>query len=256
MKQLTMHSTLLCFPLIAAVTAAPHPQPPKWTDGAEDSGHGFVVSQNVSFEDVRTLHPKDSSIEWLHPAIDLEPHNDNSPRDLVARNNKDETLVWLGKTNIDYGCDASIRKTLTEAIHSLCSEGSCDSGSYYTRDVDWTDGGRLQETPIKVEINGRYRGRHTRGYLADAVAATVNPDTAKPYNKKYQQRQEGLTHQTGTMTRECNMSYFTNFIRVEHAYNGGENDGKEDWLEIKVSELETNAGKLSPKLLYPQSFAA
>lgn len=35
-----------------------------------------------------------------------------------------ETKVFFGKTQADYGCDASITKPLGEAIHSICGNGN------------------------------------------------------------------------------------------------------------------------------------
>ena len=39
-----------------------------------------------------------------------------------------ETRIFLGATQVDYGCEASIQKPLGEAINALCNNGVCDAG--------------------------------------------------------------------------------------------------------------------------------
>lgn|SRR5688572_13864442 len=93
------------------------------------------------------------------------------------------TRVTLGDNYIDYGCDASIKKTLEEAFNKLCGENevSCDSSQEYSREVDWTNGGALSQWPIKVKMYGQYPNNDIRAHIRSALKATVQDETW--YNK-------------------------------------------------------------------------
>ncbi|WKT51501.1 hypothetical protein QSH57_016471 [Fusarium oxysporum f. sp. vasinfectum] len=98
------------------------------SDEPFDFGQGFLVPANVSIDDydstpmisLPSLNIRD--LETLEEPLAPELGN-FTEFDLDTRAPK-ETKVFFGKTQVDYGCDASITKPLGEAIHSICGNGN------------------------------------------------------------------------------------------------------------------------------------
>ncbi|KAI8713658.1 hypothetical protein NCS52_01310700 [Fusarium sp. LHS14.1] len=220
--------------MVALALGAPSPE----TYGEAEFESGFVIPANIALEDY------DKSTHFMTPVGELDwdnnydletipadgqsaDHSENSA--VVSRAAKKQTKVFLGKTQVDYGCEASIRKTLGEAIHSLCRGGFCDGGSKYTRKVDHMDNSRRRKAWVQVEITGTYRGKHTRGHIAESVKRTVTPETAKPAVRTY------YGQSFNPILQKCKMSKFTNYI---HVYK---NFGDDVNVQIRISLKTTNS---------------
>ncbi|KAF9773831.1 hypothetical protein IL306_008269 [Fusarium sp. DS 682] len=207
------------------------------SDAPLDFGQGFLVPANVSIEEYDSTPMTAISSLNLDDVSNLEeplaPELDNitSEFDLDTRAPK-ETKVFFGKTQVDYGCDASIRKPLGEAIHSICGNGDCDKSVVYTRKVvHMANGNRKKDAWLRIAIRGEYFGRHTRGYMADAVQKSVTPKTAKPADRYY------LPTNPNFQAQKCKMSKFSNYIKMR------KNFGDTIYMEIDVT-LHTTNGKL------------
>ncbi|KAH7347296.1 hypothetical protein B0T11DRAFT_333415 [Plectosphaerella cucumerina] len=141
-----------------------------------------------------------------------------------------ETKVLVGRTLVDYGCDASIRKPLAEAIHGLCRNGLCDGGTAYTRTVKHMDRSPIRNSQLSITIVGRYVGRHTRGYVANVVENLVTPKTApSAWREYFLQIGGGNIQHYG-----CSMSKFGNYIRVVKDW------GEQVDIEIRISLNQSN----------------
>ncbi|WYZ42069.1 hypothetical protein EsH8_V_000964 [Colletotrichum jinshuiense] len=188
---------------------------------------GFLIPANISLEDY------DISGDWMTPVaalhkrntFDLELGNFSAVEGLVTSADDDEesdiasrqtrqTNVLVGKTQVDYGCDASIRKTLGEAIHSLCWNGLCDGGTLYTRKVKHLDRGPFRDAWIQVRIEGHYDGPNTRGYIANVVENLVTPKTAIPAWREYHHMS-----QHNYYTHACSMSKFANYVAIHKRFS-------------------------------------
>lgn len=102
---------------------------------------------------------------------------------LTLANADPSTDVTLGGKYIDYGCEASIRKTLGEAFDSLCPgpEKSCDQSRSYSRKVDWADSNNpVTERDITVKIEGALPNDDVRERVRNVLINAVNPTSAKP----------------------------------------------------------------------------
>ncbi|KAG7126351.1 hypothetical protein HYQ45_012937 [Verticillium longisporum] len=151
---------------------------------------GYVYSANITLEQIEGL---DLSLypDIFKPAVDLDPEATEvflaqlESRNIEARAGV-TTKVNIGTTRIDYGCDASIRTTISNGIRALCHNGWCDFGKKYSRKVKWTNGGAIHERNIEVRADGHYTGKNTRHYLQEAALKTINGDTAKPERRCFQ----------------------------------------------------------------------
>ncbi|KAH7239995.1 uncharacterized protein BKA55DRAFT_542592 [Fusarium redolens] len=136
-----MHSLKIILISLAPVLAIPATSPRDIDfDEPFDFGHGFLVPANVSIKQydstpmisLSSLNLRD--VAALEEPLAPELGNITTEFDLDTRAPK-ETKVFFGKTQVDYGCDASIRKPLGEAIHSICGNRDCDKSVVYTRKV-------------------------------------------------------------------------------------------------------------------------
>lgn len=106
-----------------------------------------------------------------------------APSKLRPRQEGKHTKVTLGRNYIDYGCDASIKKTLSEALDDKCGgEAHCDDSTPYTRKVMWThertDGDNPpEERDISVTVTGTFPDSETMGNLRETILNTVTDDT-------------------------------------------------------------------------------
>lgn len=103
-----------------------------------------------------------------------------TPHGPLLRREK-RTTMTLGGKYIDYGCDASVRKSLGDAFDAQCPKGrsACDDSQTWERDVDWADANTPRhEEPIKVMVEGNYPNDEIRGHIREAVMAAVNPKTS------------------------------------------------------------------------------
>ncbi|KAF2101951.1 hypothetical protein NA57DRAFT_73390 [Rhizodiscina lignyota] len=215
-----MKNILFTLPLLAAVLAAPAPE--LATERPERCGPTSNCEAVV----------EDGSIVYRFK-LGMEPGSEDYKSRFSGLSKRDSTTtdVILGKTQIDYGCDASIRKTLNGAIEKLCTESGCDGGSDYSRDVDWTDGGGAPvPTGIKVTVEGAWHAKNSKEAYNDAVMATVNPKSAVPEERRW--RQNGFQ---GDVVGICKMSKFPNYIHISR-FNG---NNMQDEIIINV-ELEKN----------------
>jgi len=203
---------------------------------SDDAGSGFLVSAKILLEDYDTapMIPVSSLrlggdfstglddrslLEWQNLTV--------GESDLEGRAAR-ETRVFLGKTLVDYGCAASVRIPLGEAIHSLCSNGFCDDGSVYTRKVKYMDRGPLTTAWLQIRIEGRYYGRHTRGYVAGAVKSMAIDKTVQKATRYYYPSHPLLASQ------RCVMSKFPNYIHVSKDF------GDKVDMRIRISLNPTN----------------
>ncbi|KAF4416173.1 hypothetical protein FACUT_12828 [Fusarium acutatum] len=186
-----MHSFNIILISLAPVLAMPA-MSPRDIDAEEpfDFGQGFLVPANVSIDDydstpmISLSHLNLRDLETLEESLAPELGN-ITDFDLDTRAPKG-TKVFCGKTQVDYGCDASIRKPLGGAIHSICGNGDCDKSVMYTRKVVHMAGGnRKKDAWLRIAVRGEYYGRHTRGYMASAVQKSVTPKTAIPAMRRY-----------------------------------------------------------------------
>jgi hypothetical protein len=105
------------------------------------------------------------------------------PSKLRPRQEGKHTKVTLGRNYIDYGCDASIKKTLSEALDDKCGgEAHCDDSTPYTRKVMWThertDGDNPpEERDISVTVTGTFPDSETMENLRETILNTVKDDT-------------------------------------------------------------------------------
>jgi hypothetical protein len=169
-------------------------------DSASDGG--WIVPANVTVEG---SEPGDdwipmaeylksqgiTPLETLDDPSNLEEHMDPLPlppvkRELFSRRESD-TRVNIGKKLTDYGCDASIRKPIEEALNALCSNGFCDRSQKYTRQVNWLDNGwgsGISRRTLEVSIEGDYRGPRTKGNVIEAAKRAINPDTTSSADRQ------------------------------------------------------------------------
>ncbi|WYZ37669.1 hypothetical protein EsH8_II_001175 [Colletotrichum jinshuiense] len=144
----------------------------------------------------------------------------------------------MGRTKVDYGCDASIRKTLNEAIESLCRNGFCDAGTVYSRKVKYMNGGPLTTAWSRVEIEGTYDGPQTRGNVQKAVEKMITPDTAVPAIRRY-----STGNNWNPINQRCKMSKFSNYIHVHKQFNPPVN------IQIRISLHTTNSNCIAQDIL-------
>lgn len=193
-----------------------------------DFGHDFLVFTKVPLEsyDSAAMIPV-ASLNLDDGEFDMETSNvttDSMAEPRAAR----RTEVDYSKTQVDYGCEASIRKPLGDAIHSLCGNGNCDGGSVYTRKVVHMNKSRRQEAWLRIQVKGQCQGRHARGYIADAVKKTVNDKTAKPATRLW------LPTSPHLQAQRCVMSKFSNYIPINKDF------GEKVHMEINVSLHTSN----------------
>ncbi|KAF5250366.1 hypothetical protein FANTH_4466 [Fusarium anthophilum] len=238
-----MHSFKIILISLVPVLAMPATSPLDIHDEESfDFDPGFLVPANVSIEDydftpmVPLSHLKIRDLEtWEEP---LAPEMGNMTEfDLDTRAPK-ETRLFFGKTQVDYGCEASIRNPLGTAIHSICGNGDCDKSVVYTRKVKhMAGGGRRKDAWLRISVRGEYFGRHTRGYMASAVQKSVNSKTAKPAMRYY------LPTNPNFQAQSCKMSKFSNYIKMR------KNFGDTIYMEIEVSLKTSNTHCFTPNLL-------
>ncbi|KAF4331904.1 hypothetical protein FBEOM_14313 [Fusarium beomiforme] len=237
---LSSHVILLAISPVLAVPAIT----PRALDSDEpfDFGHGFLVPANVSIEDYDStpmISTRSLDLGDLHMEEPLAPELSNitAEFDLDTRAPK-ETKVFFGKTQVDYGCDASIRKPLGEAIHSICGNGDCDKSVVYTRKVKhMVNGSRKKDAWLRISVRGEYYGKHTRGYMASAVQQAVTPKTAIPAMRRY------LPTNPNFQAQQCKMSKFSNYIKMR------KNFGDQIYIEIDVTLQTSNTHCLTPNVL-------
>ncbi|KAG7418681.1 hypothetical protein Forpi1262_v016435 [Fusarium oxysporum f. sp. raphani] len=238
-----MHSFKIILISLAPVLAVPA-MSPRDIDSDEpfDFGQGFLVPANVSIDDydstpmISLSHLNLRDLETLEEPLAPELGNTTN-FDLDTRAPK-ETKVFFGKTQVDYGCDASIRKPLGEAIHSICGNGDCDKSVVYTRKVvHMVNGKRRKEAWLRISVRGEYYGRHTRGYMVSAVQNSVNPKTAKPAMRYY------LPTNPNFQAQSCKMSKFSNYIKMR------KNFGDTIYMEIDVTLQTSNSHCFTPNVL-------
>lgn len=97
------------------------------------------------------------------------------------------TEITLGGRYIDYGCEASIQKTLGEAFDKICGSGAdCDQSQTYSRDVKWANSDNpVTDKAITVEIDGEIPSDDVRRRLKNALLASVNPTSARPRDVRW-----------------------------------------------------------------------
>ncbi|EXK77315.1 hypothetical protein FOQG_17976 [Fusarium oxysporum f. sp. raphani 54005] len=215
-----MHSFKIILISLAPILAMPATSPRDInSDEPFDFGQGFLVPANLE----GTLAP--------------ELGNITTEFDLDTRAPK-ETKVFFGKTQVDYGCDASIKEPLGEAIHSICGNGDCDKSVVYTRKVVHMAGGnRKKDAWLRIAVRGEYYGRHTRGYMASAVQQSVNPKTAVPATRYY------LPTNPNFQAQKRKMSKFSNYINMR------KNFGDTIYVEIDVTLQTSNSHRFIPNVL-------
>ncbi|EXA34129.1 hypothetical protein FOVG_14977 [Fusarium oxysporum f. sp. pisi HDV247] len=214
-----MHSFKIILISPAPVLAMPATSPRDInSDEPFDFGQGFLVPANLE----GTLAP--------------ELGNITTEFDLDTRAPK-ETKVFFGKTQVDYGCDASIKEPLGEAIHSICGNGDCDKSVVYTRKVVHMAGGnRKKDAWVRIAVRGEYYGRHTRGYMASAVQQSVNPKTAAPALRY-------LPTNPNFQAQKRKMSKFSNYINMR------KNFGDTIYVKIDVTLQTSNSHRFTPNVL-------
>ncbi|KAG7404969.1 hypothetical protein Forpe1208_v014655 [Fusarium oxysporum f. sp. rapae] len=239
-----MHYFKIILISLAPVLAIPA-MSPRDIDSDEpfDFGQGFLVPANVSIDDydytlmIALSHLNLRDLAALEEPLAPELGNISTEFDLDTRAPK-ETKVFFGKTQVDYGCDASIRKPLGEAIHSICGNGDCDKSVVYTRKVvHMANGSRKKDAWLRIAVRGEYFGRHTRGYIASAVQQSVNPKTAIPATRYYTPTNPNFQAQ------RCKMSKFSNYIKMR------KNFGDTIYIEIDVTLQTSNSNCFGPNLL-------
>jgi hypothetical protein len=129
-----------------------------------------------------------------------------STAELLAAN---ETRIFLSATQVNYGCEASIQKPLGKTTNALCNNGFCDAGSVYTRKVTHRNKRHRSEAWLRISIEGRYYGRHTRGYVATGVKSMVTPQTAKPAMRYRLPPNPNLQAQKCVMSKVDNYSHIS-----------------------------------------------
>jgi hypothetical protein len=148
----------------------------------EDSGghKGWIVPSNVTVEDWDTAEPGEGWIpadEFMRrmgiaPLEDLEDISSLEERDIGTlplppskRGELSEraagTRVNIGRKLTDYGCGASIRTPIGEALNMICSNGFCDQSITYVRTVDWLGNG-YGSGMGSTTVENRYQGRLQR----------------------------------------------------------------------------------------------
>ncbi|KAF5565392.1 hypothetical protein FNAPI_1707 [Fusarium napiforme] len=238
-----MHSFKIILISLAPVLAMPATSPRDMeSDEPFDFGQGFLVPANVSIDDYDSIpmiplpHLNLRDLDSLEEPFAPELGN-MTDLDLDTRAPK-ETKVFFGKTQVDYGCEASIRNPLGTAIHSICGNGDCDKSVVYTRKVKhMAGGGRRKDAWLRIQVRGEYFGRHTRGYMASAVQQSVNDKTAKPAMRYY------LPTNPNFQAQKCKMSKFSNYIKMR------KNFGDTIYMEIDVTLKTSNTHCFTPNLL-------
>lgn len=238
-SKLNMRFALFTTFLIAGASAMPAELTAKELDdaGLTTEMEGWTFPASYSFESIQDLEPSQHP-DIFERATDLDPDATaqliNSTLTARTEDNLLEsratvrTNVNVGEDRIDYGCKASIRKTLGEAIRALCNNGACNTSRVYARRVDWTNGGAIHKRNIEVRASGFYDGKNTRHYLQEAALATANGKTAKPENRYWSIG----NHMWGY----CNMSKFSNFIQIDRRVNGM----MKDHLQMTMKMSNTN----------------
>ncbi|KAL9562022.1 hypothetical protein ACKAV7_013945 [Fusarium commune] len=215
-----MHYFKIILISLAPVLAIPA-MSPRDIDSDEpfDFGQGFLVPANVSIDDydstpmIALSHLNLRDLATLEEPLAPELGNISTEFDLDTRAPK-ETKVFFGKTQVDYGCDASIRKPLGEAIHSICGNGDCDKSVVYTRKVvHMANGSRKKD------------------------AWLLNPKTAIPATRYYTPTNPNFQAQ------RCKMSKFSNYIKMR------KNFGDTIYIEIDVTLQTSNSNCFGPNLL-------
>jgi hypothetical protein len=178
--------------------------------------HGFLLPASIPLEEYDSTRMIPVTSLNLEDDFNFSPLDDpfaveslnlttKSTAELLAAKKK---RIFLGATQVGYGCKASIQKPLGEAINALCNNSFCDAGSVYTRKVTHMNKSHRSEAWLWISIEGRYYGRHTRGYVAAGVKSTVTPQTAKPATR-YR-----LPPNPNLQAQKCVMSKFGNYIHV------------------------------------------
>lgn len=88
----------------------------------------------------------------------------------------------LGRNIIEYGCGASIRKTLDGGIRALCDRNGCDEGRTWSRKVKWTKGGLPEDMTITVKVSAAYKDLYGARQLRTGIIESVRPESQN--NKK------------------------------------------------------------------------
>ncbi|KAK1574393.1 uncharacterized protein LY79DRAFT_367960 [Colletotrichum navitas] len=162
--------------------------------------------------------------EWFN--ITLEEFGDTSFDSSLEKRGEMRGTMKIGKTYMDYGCDASIRKTLDEGIRALCDGNGCDGGSSWSRKVKHTQGSVPADATITVRAEGIYKDSYALDRLREGVLESVRPDTTKGYNRSWYWRQPGGWEVSGT----CKMSRFANYVGLQRV------DGPSAaWIKVYVS---------------------
>jgi hypothetical protein len=160
-------ATSLCLPLLHSVLASAfishkldHREAFELIEREDSaSDNAWIVPANVTVDDWDTAEPGEgwipadeylrrkgiaplgavedsSSFEEVIEPLPLPP----STSALVSKR-AGGTRVNIGRKQTDYGCGASIRTPIGEALNLICSNGFCDQSITYVRTVDWLDNG-------------------------------------------------------------------------------------------------------------------
>ncbi|KAK2055211.1 hypothetical protein LY76DRAFT_662601 [Colletotrichum caudatum] len=162
--------------------------------------------------------------EWFN--VTAEEFGDTSFDGPLGKRGEMRGTMKIGKTYTDYGCDASIRKTLDGGIRALCDGNGCDGGSTWSRKVQHTQGARPADATITVRVEGVYKDSFALNKLREGVLESVRPDTAKGYSRSWYWRQPGGWEVSGT----CKMSRFSNYVGLQRV--DGPSPG---WIKVYVS---------------------
>ncbi|GKT47793.1 uncharacterized protein ColSpa_07974 [Colletotrichum spaethianum] len=123
--------------------------------------------------------------------ITFEEFGDTSFDNPLDKRGAMRGTMTVGKTYMDYGCDASIRKTLDQGIRALCDGNGCDGGSTWSRKVQHSEGHRPADATISVRVEAVYKDGYALNKLREGVLESVRPDTTKPKNINWSWRQPG-----------------------------------------------------------------
>ncbi|KAK1973739.1 hypothetical protein LZ30DRAFT_787537 [Colletotrichum cereale] len=161
--------------------------------------------------------------EWFN--ITVDEFGDTSLDGPLGKRAAMRGTMKVGKTYMDYGCDASIRKTLDEGIRALCDGNGCDGGSSWSRKVKHSQGHRPADATISVRAEGVYKDGYALNKLREGVLESVRPDTTKPKNVSWYWKQPGW-EVSGT----CKMSRFANYVGLQRV--DGPSPG---WIKVYVT---------------------
>lgn len=158
------------------------------------------------------------------------------------------TKVTIGRTRIQYGCDANVWEEIRGALDENCVN-ACDAGT--PKQVQRQQWENSQKKPtdatLSIKTSGSFLNEVKRATLADALLRTIRPDTVTQTPSTWRERHTPSANNRGMIDTEgqCIITTFPNFVSVER-FRG---DDLQDRLQIDAEFVEVKKECLAAGIL-------